>query len=60
MPMDVVIPEEFVNLTRAEVKRILHCYIEDRLHRDVRVVSLNTNVNGDTEILVTAYLKDRS
>lgn len=58
MPYEVVKPEHFVSLSRSEVKRILHAYIEDRLHRDVRIVSLNTNVNGDTEILATAYLKD--
>ena len=58
MPLDIIKPEHHITLTRSEVKRILHVYIEDRLHRDVRIVSLNTNVNGDTEVLATAYLKD--
>lgn len=58
MPLDIIKPEHHINLTRSEVKRILHTYLEDRSHREVRIVSLNTNVNGDTEVLATAYLKE--
>ena len=58
MSLEIVKPEHHVNLTRAEVKRIIHQYVENQLSRDVRVISFSVMPNVlDNEVMVTAYLK---
>jgi len=52
MPLDIIKPEHFVNLTREEVKRIIQDYILAQVGREIRLVSLDL---GNRDNAATIY-----
>lgn len=58
MPLDIIKPEHYINLTKDEIRRIIQVHVENQLSRDVRMVSFNGAIGAD--IIATVYLKDES